>query len=77
MKLPTFTVTAYRFDRGLCMPRRIEVDGVAYSFNDRGLHMHVTSSTMRYLLVALTDGSRTFHLRADARGSSWELVKVV
>lgn len=77
MKLPTFTVTSYRFDRGVSLPRRIEVDGISYQFKDPGLALHVASKHAQCVLLALSDGMKTFHLKADSRGASWELVKIV
>lgn len=77
MKVPVFAVTAYRFESGVGIPRRIEIDGVSYDCRERGIRMRIGTTHAQCLLATFTDGIRMFHLRADTRGSMWELVKIV
>lgn len=74
--MKTFYVTAFRFGKdGWSYPSRVELDGISYQLNDKGLRVNVKHGQLFCRILALTDGSRTFHLRSDDRGSSWTLVK--
>jgi hypothetical protein len=77
MKVSNFAVTSYRFEAGMCLPRRVELDGISYYFTDRGLKLQVGTKGLGCTLVAFTDGVRTFHLKTDRKSGSWQLVKVV
>lgn len=76
MKLPNFSVTSYQFESGMCIPRRVELDGVSYYFIDCGLKIQVSVKGRGCMIITLTDGVRTFHLKGDRKGSDWQLVKV-
>ena len=76
MKLPVCTVTAYRFESGVGIPRRLEIDGITYDCKERGIRMRIASAEAQCLLATFTDGIRTLYMRADTRGSTWELVKI-
>lgn len=71
MNQTNFSVTSFRCDAGMWIPRRIELDGVSYSFVDRGLKMHVATKRATCMLLALSDGLRTFHMKIDSKGSNW------
>lgn len=58
------------------IPRRMEFEGRAIDFIDNGLRMTVRQGDKIAQILALSDGSRTFHLRSDNRGGTWTLIGI-
>ena len=71
------TVLSMGFGRDLrAIPRRVEFEGRAIEFIDNGLRTTIQHGEKIAQVFALSDGSRTFHLRSDNRGGSWTLIGI-
>lgn len=71
------TILSMGFGRDLrAIPRRMEFQGRAIDFVDSGICTTIRSGTRISQVLALSDGTQTFHLRSDNRGGSWTLVGI-
>lgn len=71
------TVLSMGFGRDLrAIPRRVEFEGRAIDFIDNGLRTTIRHGEKFAQIFAMSDGSRTFHLRSDNSGGSWTLLGI-
>jgi hypothetical protein len=71
------TILSMGFGRDLCaIPRRMEFEGRAVDFIDSGLRTTVRRGSQIAQILALSDGTQTFHLRSDNRGGTWMLIGI-
>ncbi len=76
MNVSNYAITSYRFQKGVCLPTRIEVDGISYHIREAGIRLRVASSKACCTLMSFTDGLHVFHMRSRGKGGVWELVKI-
>ncbi len=70
-------VTTMGFGRDLrAYPRRIEFEGITYSFVDAGLRTIVRKGERIAQILTMTDGARDYLLRSDNHGGSWTLLSI-
>jgi hypothetical protein len=71
------TILSMGFGRDLrAIPRRMEFEGQSIDFVDNGLRTTVQREGRMAQILALSDGSHTFHLRSDNHGGSWTLIGI-
>jgi hypothetical protein len=71
-------VTSLGFRRNLvAYPRRMEFQGVSYSFVDAGLRCVVRCGSKISEIITLSDGKAQYRLRSDNNGASWMLLSIV
>lgn len=71
------TVTALGFKKNLAAyPRRIEFQGMSYSFIDAGLRCLVRQGERIAEVFTLTDGNSNFRLRHDGMDNTWTLLSI-
>ncbi len=71
------TVLSMGFGRDMRVtPRTMEYQGHRVEFVDNGIRTTVQHEGRLAQILALTDGSQTFHLRSDNRGGSWTLIGI-
>jgi hypothetical protein len=71
------TILSMGFGRDLrAIPRRMEFEGRSIDFVDNGLRTTVQREGRMAQILALSDGSQTFHLRSDNHGGSWTLIGI-
>jgi hypothetical protein len=71
------TILSMGFGRDLrAIPRRMEFEGKSIDFIDNGLRTTIRRGDLTSQILALSDGSQTFHLRSDNHGGSWTLVGI-
>ncbi len=71
------TVLSMGFGRDLrAIPRMMEYEGMRIEFVDNGLCTTVKQGNKLAQILALSNGSQTFHLRSDNHGGSWTLIGV-
>ena len=71
------TVTSMGFRKNLAAyPRRIEFQGVSYSFIDAGLRCLVRHGNRIAEILTLSDGDTEYHLRTENKGGNWTLLSI-
>lgn len=71
------TILSMGFGRDLrAIPRRMELNGRSIDFVDNGLRTTVRQGDKYTQILALSDGTQTFHLRSDNHGGSWTLIGI-
>lgn len=71
------TILSMSFGRDLrAIPRRMELNGRSINFVDNGLCTTVRRGDKSTQILALSDGTQTFHLRSDNHGGSWTLIGI-
>ncbi len=71
------TILSMGFGRDLrAIPRRMEFEGRAIDFVDNGLRTTIRRGDRIAQILALSDGTQTFHLRSDNRGGTWTLIGI-
>jgi hypothetical protein len=71
------SVTAMGFGRNMrAYPRRIEHDGMTYSFTDAGLRTVINTGGRIAQVLTMSDGLRNFCLRSYNNGGSWTLLSI-
>ena len=72
-------ITAISFQNGpdlRALPRRMEWKGQTYTFRE-GLQKFIGRGSNKVHIFDMTDGSKHYHLMADAEQSNWTLVNIV
>lgn len=68
-------ITALGFGRDMrILPRRIEFEGISYTFVDTGIRTTIKSGGKIAQILTMSDGERTFRLKSDSRG--WTLLGI-
>lgn len=71
-------ITSLVFGRGQrAVPRRMEYLGISYDFIDSGLRTVIQRAGETIEILTMSDGTRDFRLRRDARSSNWTLLSIV
>ena len=71
------TVTALGFRNNLSTyPKKIEYQGLTYSFIDAGLRCLVKSGNIISEIFTLSDGHRNYYLKKEYQGMKWTLLKI-
>lgn len=71
------TILSMGFGRDMrAIPRRMELNGRPIDFIDNGLCTTVRKGDRVAQILALSDGSQTFHLRSENRGGTWTLIGI-
>lgn len=71
------TVTVFGFRNNLSTyPKKIEYQGLTYSFIDAGLRCLVKSGNIISEVFTLSDGARDYYLKKEHQGMKWTLLKI-